>query len=151
MSAVGKSRIAVAILGFLSLAAAGERWPAMAEIDGSAAEWGGAWHGTYVCYQGVTGLDLTIKALDAETVMAVFSFHAIPENPLLPSGEFTMTGRPGPNSRHLRLSASSWTARPAGYVAVDLDGNYDPGTGEYRGRVRGPGCSYFHLRRDTMT
>jgi hypothetical protein len=87
-------------------------------MHGPAAEWGGAWHGTYVCYQGITGLDLTIKALDADNVMAVFSFHAIPQNPLLPSGEFTMTGQPGPNPGHLRLSASSWTTRPPGYVSI---------------------------------
>jgi hypothetical protein len=139
------------MLGFFPLLLEQAASPAMAQMRGSAAEWGGAWHGTYVCYQGTTGLDLTIKALDADNVMAIFSFHAIPQNPLLPSGEFTMTGQPGPNPGHLRLSASSWTTRPPGYVTVDLDGIYDPASGEYRGRVRGPRCGSFRLRRDTMS
>jgi hypothetical protein len=115
----------------------------------SPADWSGTWHGVYGCAQGPTGLDLTITPLGARSVTAVFSFHAIPQNPLLPSGEFAMTRQVGPDG-HLLLRAGAWTVQPPLYVTVDLDGAFHPGSAEYRGRVLGPGCSFFNLRRDTM-
>jgi hypothetical protein len=111
--------------------------------------WRGRWDGTYVCNQGTTDLTLTIKAADAKSVTANFAFSGGPQNPSVPSGEFTMAGRPEP-AGHLTLSAVSWTKQPAGYVMVGLEGRYDPVTREYRGRVLGPGCTEFRLHRDAV-
>jgi hypothetical protein len=115
-------------------------------------DWSGSWHGTYVCAQGITGLTLAITPSGAKSVTAVFSFHAVPQNPSVPSGEFAMTGKLGQRAGRLVLLASEWTERPANYVTVGLDGDYDPVSGEYRGRVRGPpGCGLFRLRRDLVS
>src|SRR5580700_31381 len=87
-------------------------------------DWSGTWRGVYDCAQGITGLDLTITPLGPRSVTAVFSFHAIPQNPQLPSGEFVMTGQLGPSRGHLLLRAGSWTVQPLLYVTVDLDGDF---------------------------
>jgi hypothetical protein len=113
-------------------------------------DWSGSWHGTYVCSQGVTGLTLAIKPSGLRSVSATFSFYAVPRNPAVPSGEFAMIGRLVQGG-HLELRAAAWRTQPPGYVSVDLDGDYDPFSGEYRGHVRGPGCSLFRLRRDLVS
>lgn len=121
---------------------------AVAEEMKAAADWAGTWRGTYVCLQGVTGLTLTIHATSEKTVTAIFSFHAVPTNPAVPSGSFRMKGELVSDPSHLRLNAGAWRKRPPGYVTVDLDGDYNPRAGEYVGRVDFDGCSDFVLRRD---
>jgi hypothetical protein len=117
-------------------------WSAM-----SADDWAGLWRGTYVCSQGVTGLNLTIRRVDDKNLTAVFSFFAVPENPGVPSGEFEMTGQVEA-SGHLLLYPTEWTRETPGYVSVGLDGAQVPGSGVYRGQVDGGGCGRFLLRRD---
>jgi hypothetical protein len=117
----------------------------------SADDWTGTWRGTYVCYQGATGLFLNVKRSGDNEVAAIFSFFAVPENPGVPSGEFEMTGRPGPQGDHLQLFPSAWITRPPGYVMVELDGDYDESSGAYSGRVLAPGCTRFILRRDQVS
>jgi hypothetical protein len=112
--------------------------------------WNGTWRGVYECAQGITGLDLTITVHPSRRVTAIFSFYAVPKNPDVPSGEFVMTGEFGPSSAHLLLHAGSWTTQPLFYVTVDLDGDFRIDPDEYRGKVLGPGCSVFRLRRDTI-
>jgi hypothetical protein len=141
--------ISFAILILVGLVSPGSNGPALSATTSSAADWSGTWHGTYTCYQGITGLDLTITPRDAKTVRAVFSFHAVLQNPLVPSGEFEMMGRLGSSPGRLLLRAKAWTDRPPNYVTVDLDGVYDPSSAEYSGRVKGPGCTSFRLTRGT--
>ena len=124
--------------------------PAVSRPLTSVDDWLGLWRGTYVCGQGVTGLSLTVKRSGEGDVAAVFSFFAVPENPEVPSGEFDMTGRPGPQGNHLRLFPHAWTNAPPRFVMVGLDGDYDEASGEYSGRVRGPACTRFILRRDLI-
>jgi hypothetical protein len=125
--------------------------PAVSRPLTSVDDWLGLWRGTYVCGQGVTGLFLTVKRSGAGDVVAVFSFFAVPENPDVPAGEFDMTGRPGPQGNHLRLFPHAWTNAPPRFVMVGLDGDYDEATGDYSGRVRGPACTRFILRRDLIS
>jgi hypothetical protein len=113
-------------------------------------DWSGNWHGIYVCGQGLTGLTLTIKPSGLRNVSAIFSFYALPPNPTVPSGEFAMVGRVDERG-HLELHATAWRKQPRNYVTVDLDGDYDSFSGEYRGHVRGPACGFFHLRRDLVS
>ena len=138
----------IAVLCCALLAAAASQ--ASIRTLASPGDWSGAWHGTYDCAQGITGLDLTISPLGARSVKAVFSFHAVPQNPSVPSGEFEMAGQLGERPGHLMLRAGAWTVQPILYVTVDLDGDFHPASTEYRGRVLGPGCTFFHLRRDPL-
>ena len=125
--------------------------PAAGQAINEPADWQGVWRGHYVCTQGVTALTLTIKRDEENRLTASFAFHAHPGNPNIPSGEFGMTGKPGPTPRHLALHARSWIKQPASYVTVGLDGDYDPATGYFRGTVDGPGCSTFLLQRDLIS
>lgn len=108
----------------------------------------GTWFGTYACAQGLTGLVLTLEEQSDRQVTAVFEFHAIPENPRLPTGRFTMRGAVDP-SRRLRLRAGRWLAQPENWVTVDLDGHISLDGMRYSGRVAGPGgsCTTFALQR----
>jgi hypothetical protein len=117
----------------------------------SAADWTGIWRGTYVCAQGVTGLFLTVKRSETGDVTAVFHFFAVRENPGVPTGDFDMTGLTGPQGNHLRLSPKAWIMQPSLYLMVGLDGDYDEASGDYAGRVHGPGCGRFVLRRDLVS
>jgi hypothetical protein len=117
----------------------------------TADDWSGTWRGTYWCAQGVTGLTLSIKAVSEREVQAMFAFHAVAENPTVPSGAFEMSGVTGKRPGHLALTPIAWTDRPIAFVMVSLEGDYDPISGEYRGNVGGPGCSHFVVRRDQVS
>lgn len=116
-------------------------------------DFAGRWEGTYVCGQGVTGL--TLRVVDesngnVDQVSAVFSFHAVAENPSVPSGEFTMSGQVDRARQRLALRAGQWVDQPPNYVTVDLDGTgavSATGTMVLTGSVIGPGCSSFSLTR----
>jgi hypothetical protein len=139
------------ILATALLAACCAGSPAAARPLVTVDDWIGLWRGTYVCYQGVTGIYLTVQRTSDDDVAAVFKFFAVPENPGVPSGEYDMTGWPGPQMNHLQLYQHKWiSAPPRGYVMVGLDGDYDEATGDFTGRVRGPGCTRFILRRDLV-
>jgi len=124
--------------------------PASAATLNTPADWQGFWRGRYVCAQGATGLTLSVKPAGAHGVVATFSFHALAENPSVPSGQFKMTGQLGP-AGHLRLVAKSWTHQPLFYVMVGLDGDYDPASAQYKGVVDGPGCTEFVVQRDLVS
>jgi hypothetical protein len=117
----------------------------------SPADWQGIWRGQYVCNQGVTLLTLTIRLEQPDTLTATFTFHAHPDNPGVPSGEYSMVGKMGPSAGHLKLTAQSWIKRPRDYVTVGLEGDYDVKTGRYRGTVDGPRCSSFYVERDLIS
>jgi hypothetical protein len=78
----------------------------------------GKWKGTYVCSQGATGLTLTIKAgktvaTTMHTLSATFDFYAVPANPRVPSGSYSMTGYYFPGG--IDLQPTRWISQPAGY------------------------------------
>jgi hypothetical protein len=136
-----------------ALLALGAACPAVSRPLASVDDWIGLWRGTYVCPQGVTGLFLTVRRSSADDVAAVFRFFAVPENPGVPTGEYEMAGQPGPQNNHLQLYPRRWIKAPPRYVMVGLDGDYDEATGEYAGRILGPGgaCTRFILRRDLVS
>lgn len=105
---------------------------------------GEVWTGTYYCAQGITDLDLEIEEVNGNEVQAIFSFAARGSGA---TGRFDMNGTYQPSSRHLTLSAGDWISQPLGYQTVDLDGNLDAGGALFTGRVLGPGCSVFSVRR----
>jgi hypothetical protein len=108
-------------------------------------DWGGTWHGTYICGQGLTGVDLTITPAGDDSVTAIFSFYAVPENPSVPTGAVSMTGVLW-SAGHL-----SWILQPSGWVLGWMEGDYDPETGNYEGQFFGRHCSRFRVRRDQVS
>ncbi len=111
----------------------------------------GVWTGSYICAQGETGLQLTIRAVGSR-LWAVFAFSAAPQNPDVPSGAFEMTGRVI-QGRLVSLNAGEWLDRPTGYETVDLRGEMriENGIEVIEGRVlfdAAPGaCTVFRVER----
>lgn len=114
----------------------------------TARSFAGTWNGTYTCAQGLTGLTLDIDRASPATVTAVFQFHAIADNPDLPSGSFIMHGVVGKDER-LTLHAVEWISRPDHWVTVDLAGTLSADGQQFTGKILGPGtsCTSFSLQR----
>lgn len=111
----------------------------------------GRWQGTYLCTQGWTGLDLTIErhadSKPHQLLEATFAFYEIDKNPGVPSGRFLMRGHYDPEDGHLHLAQDRWLKRPDRYVMVNLSGQWDAEADRISGRISGPGCGGFELRR----
>jgi hypothetical protein len=106
----------------------------------------GTWTGSYVCSQGDTGLRLVTQAAPDGTLTATFSFYAVPDNPGVPSGSFTMTGTY--SAAGVDLTHNQWISQPAGYEMVDLSSGPPVQDGTVlAGSVTTPGCSTFTVTR----
>jgi eukaryotic-like serine/threonine-protein kinase len=106
----------------------------------------GTWTGTYVCSQGETGLRLAIQAVQNGTLTATFNFYAVPANPGVPSGSFTMTGTD--SHAGVRLTHGHWIKEPPGYVMVDLTAPAPSDGGTHlRGTVTTSGCTTFTVTK----
>ena len=107
------------------------------------------WYGSYVCNQGLTRLQLTLRPLrgsDPRQLEAEFIFSADPDNPAVPAGSFRMTGTLD-GAGMLALKQDRWLDQPAdlSYRMVDLEGRLAVGDGQamIRGRVTTYGCQDF--------
>ena len=106
------------------------------------------WEGSYDCAQGRTGLTLTVEeAGSPDSITALFNFYAVPENPGVPAGCYEMAGVLDQRTRLLDLRAGRWLLRPFNYVTVDMRGTFDADFTRLTGRIAGPGCTGFELRR----
>ena len=106
----------------------------------------GTWTGTYACSQGETGLRLVIQTAPNEGLTARFNFYAVPKNPGVPSGSFTMTGTD--SAAGIRLTYGHWISEPAGYEMVDLSGPAPRNGGTLlSGTVTTPGCTTFSVTK----
>jgi hypothetical protein len=105
----------------------------------------GTWVGSYTCSQGDTGLRLVIRARGA-ALTATFSFYALPRNPGVPSGEYTMTGTD--SATRVILRPGHWIKQPFGYEMVGLTSGPPAHRGKVlRGRITNPGCSTFSVTK----
>lgn len=105
----------------------------------------GTWKGSYLgCVQGPTALTLIVKPAGqtGNQLAAKFEFHALPSNPGVPSGSYTMKGYLFPGV--VVLYASKWIKQPSGYVTKDLAGPL-PKAGRFTGAVST--CSTFSLKK----
>jgi hypothetical protein len=105
----------------------------------------GTWKGSYLgCEQGPTGLTLIVKPAGrtGNQLAAKFEFHALPSNPEVPTGSYTMKGYLFPGV--VVLYGSKWIKQPGGYILVDLAGPL-PKAGKFSGAVST--CSTFSLKR----
>ncbi len=107
------------------------------------------WHGSYVCNQGLTRLQLTLRPLPAGggRMEAEFVFAPDPDNPAVATGSFRLTGSLDPQSGRLLLKQDRWLSQPSdpSYRMVDLDGTLLVADGQalIRGQVTTYGCQDF--------
>jgi hypothetical protein len=132
----------------VALAVAGSARSAAAQDD----RYAGEWTGKYVCAQGVTGMRLVVTATGAGGARAVAHFFAVPENPDVPEGCFSLTGLFDKVSGQFSLRRAHWIMRPRGYGMADLLGTVDAKGESFGGRLVGPrGCSTFSLTREKVS
>lgn len=140
-------RFCLAMLAAVVLAGAAQASPRELSVETVADRW----QGTYLCNQGWTGLDLTLEVVEeaepGRELKATFSFYEIDRNPGVPSGRFLLRGHFDSEDRHMDLAQDRWLERPPRYIMVDLHGRFDPEADTIEGRVSGPGCGDFSLRR----
>ena len=108
----------------------------------------GTWTGSYFCAQGKTGLRLAVQATPDGTLTATFNFYAVPDNPGVPSGSFTMTGTY--SDAGVDLTHDHWISQPPGYLMVDLSaGPPTQGGTALSGNVSGPApdCTTFTVTK----
>ena len=110
----------------------------------------GSWAGEYTCPQGLTSMTLDVNETKAGGVTALATFYAKPQNPGVPSGCFTMTGRFNASTGKFVLTQRQWIQRPDEFwYMIDLDGRVDGQS--YRGAVGFPimpgACTTFELRK----
>jgi hypothetical protein len=93
-------------------------------------------------------LHLVVDAAPDGRLSAVFDFSNLPPARAVFSGSFNMQGSFDANGGRVVLQPGDWTRRPAGFVAVGLDGALECSNTRLRGRVTGGfGCSTFELYR----
>jgi serine/threonine protein kinase len=106
----------------------------------------GTWAGTYTCSQGITGVQLNIKAAAAGTATATFSFYALQGNSSVPAGEFTMTGTYSAGG--IKLTPGRWIVQPANYETVGLKaGPLASGGKTMSGTVTNSACTTFTVTK----
>jgi hypothetical protein len=110
----------------------------------ASARFSGTWLGTYTCSQGLTGLRLTVSNTAGDTLQATFAFFAVPSNPHVPSGSFSMTGHA--TGKTADLVHDHWITQTPGYVMVDLVGTLR-GDGVLGGSVSSSGCGSFSVTK----
>ena len=140
----------VALSAFAALAGAMVLSDSHAQAKADAAAITGEWRGSYICAQGETALKLTVTPAKATAIEARFDFGPLPRNPEVPKGAFAMQGAFDPASRRMTLKGVEWIDAPFLYVMVDLDGRINAAGNLITGKVPGPGCTVFELRRDAQ-
>ena len=105
------------------------------------------WQGTYVCAQGVTGVNLTIDERcrgDTCTLAAIFEFGEVKENPGVPHGSYKMIGES--HGLVYTLKPDAWIERPDGYIMVGLTATKDPEQHTMTGRIDNESCGDIALK-----
>lgn len=120
----------------------------IATTNGYRVEGTSVWEGRYDCTQGITGLTLELvgSGTGDSSVAATFHFYAVPENPDVPSGRYTLVGTVRGDGT-IDLVPNAWIEQPYGYVMVGMTGFLDRATGIMRGAITNPGCTAFDLER----
>lgn len=111
---------------------------------------GAPWHGSYVCSQGLTRLQLLLRPLpgpDDGRVEADFIFSVDPGNPTASRGAFRLSGRLDRAAQTVTLKQERWLEGPPdpSYRMVDLAGKFqlDGNRALLQGKITSYGCQDF--------
>lgn len=84
----------------------------------------GTWNGTYVANQGKTKARFVIdKVSDNGRFSGIFYFSAVPSNPTVPSGSYTITGRYDKAKGSVTFIGNQWLIKPYTYSIIDFHGH----------------------------
>ena len=106
----------------------------------------GEWVGSYMCYQGLTALTLTIEP-DGEQWTGIFAFGPNKDNKTVPRGSYELVITRSEGGVH--MEPGSWIEQPEGYTAVPLDGAVSEDLTMLAGEVQFEGCTRFATARTT--
>ena len=93
-------------------------------------------------------MTLTLLGGAGGALHGTVSFFAVPENPNIPSGQYTVTATR--DGSRLRIEPRAWTVRPVNYNFVSMEGTLTQGGRVYSGRMLDRGCGSFRLEGDGM-
>jgi hypothetical protein len=106
------------------------------------------WTGRYVCAQGPTAVTITLEHEGME-LAGTFEFSALPENPSVPHGKYTLVGS-STNSGDdvtVTLKPVEWIEHPGNYVMVGVVAHIDRERRLLTGTMTNPSCSTISLER----
>ena len=106
------------------------------------------WVGRYVCAQGATHVVITLDH-DGSNLEGTFEFSALPENPNVPHGEYTLTGTANVAGGEVtvKLVPGEWIEHPGNYVMVGLEAHMDRERRLLTGTITNPSCTTIALAR----
>ena len=103
------------------------------------------WKGYYVCSQGETNLNLIIKEVVDNNIIAVFDFNYKDGQKL---GKFYVRGQYNIENRILKLWPGEWIFNPNNFTAVGMEGYVTPDGKKYSGNITLSSCREFVLTLD---
>ncbi len=84
----------------------------------------GNWDGSYTCAQGITGLTLVIDRQEDTEISGYYHFYSLKDNPQVLEGCYHVQGQISALN-HVKIKAEKWIFRPAGYIMVGLEGEFN--------------------------
>lgn len=87
----------------------------------------GTWNGTYTAGQGETKITIEIPDVTADGffIDGKVYFSALPTNPTVPSGSFSLIGGYDLTSGKINFSGNQWIEQPDGYSMINFDAYID--------------------------
>ncbi len=87
----------------------------------------GEWSGRYVAGQGETKINVTIPSVTSDGFIkdAVLSFSAVPTNPTVPSGSYSIIGGYDLTTGVVNFSGNEWIERPGSYGMINFMAHVD--------------------------
>ena len=82
----------------------------------------GTWNGTYVAYQGKTKVKIIIRSVTRDGFISsgTFNFSAVPTNPSVPSGSYTLKGGYDRQTGEVVFAGNEWLVHPSGYIFIEI-------------------------------
>ena len=106
----------------------------------------GKWTGTYIAQQGKTKVDINIKSVTSDGYITdgLFSFSAVPTNPSVPFGSYTLKGGFDKQTGEITFAGDEWIEHPNTYYMIEIHAYVNL----IRKRITSPSNSYsLDLRR----
>ena len=106
----------------------------------------GKWTGTYIANQGKTRVNIDIRAvtLDGFIRKGTFHFSAVPTNPSVPTGSYTLKGGFDKQTGEVVFAGNEWLIHPSDYIFIEIHAWVDLAN---RKIVSGSNSWYLDLRK----